>query len=284
MNEHSQRPVDASDPAPSTPTPIGDFLRSPADGTHHAPPHLWGFGGLHGGLALATMASAMQAAETTHTLRSITGRLFRTVRDPFIVDVSVDSATRSTSAYTAQIRLAPGAPSSNGILASATAMFGADGDSALPLFAPAAPAVPSWTAGTAFRPPPGFVPVSEYTEIRPVSKNLPFTGGKTPKLTAWVRLVEDDLPPDELRLLFLVDALAPSYAAVLPAPRPVPTVELSVHFSGHRAASPWILVDAHTTVATEGGWITETINAWDEEATHLVEARQLRLVRPAQAP
>ena len=45
-------------------------------------------------------------------------------------------------------------------------------------------------------------------------------GGPTPELVAWIRLVADDEPPDELRMITLIDALAPSYAAVMTAPAP----------------------------------------------------------------
>ncbi|KAM9861679.1 acyl-CoA thioesterase domain-containing protein [Leucobacter sp. BZR 635] len=314
----------AREPSPTAQEffPIAEFLATSTDGVRPAPQQLWGFGGVHGGLALAAMTAdmtaVMRAAATTDSpadqpaglpasqptgqpaqilaartseqgfrLQSVTGRLHRAVRDSFTVDVTQDAATRSTRALSASLQAGGGdARDANGDdrsapLASATALFGLDGDSPAPRFAPAAPRVPGWQDGELFRPPPAFVPISGHTEIRALGGNRPFAGGAEPKLTAWVRMTEDDLAPDELRLLFLVDALAPSYAAVLPAPLPVPTVELTAHFSGKRAASPWVLIEATTTGATPGGWVTETINVWGEDAAHLVEARQLRLVRPA---
>ena len=275
---------------------IDHFLNAPEAGVRQVPHQLWGFGGLHGGLVVAAMAAELRTAEPAGQLRSISGRLHRSVRDPFTVAVHADTSTRSTRSYST--RLLPAAteaagtdaaqtdaaqtdPAGAAALASATALFGADAEPLGRVFSPTAPQVPGWQEGELFRPPPSMVPVGGHTEIRALGPHRPFAGGSTPTLTAWLRMVEDDVVPDELRLLFLVDALAPSYAATLTSPVGVPTVELAAHFSGAAAVSPWVLVEAHTTTATASGWVTETINVWGEDRTHLVEARQLRLVRPA---
>ncbi|MGO2140013.1 MAG: thioesterase family protein [Leucobacter sp.] len=284
MDTHSQ-------PAVAPPrAAIDDFLTAPPFETREAPRELWGFGGLHGGLTVGAMVAAMRETGASGSLRSVSGRLHRAVREPFVIDVTADAATRSTASLSAKLRPAraegpqgPGSSFPAAPLASATALFGSDAPAASPVLRPAAPAVPPWHEGGLFNPPPSFVPVAEFYELRVTGTNRPFAGGTDPGLTAWVRLTADDLPPDDLRLLFLVDALAPSYAAILSAPQPIPTVELSVHFTGERAVSPWVLIEARTPIATAGGWITETINVWGEDLTHLAEARQLRLVRPAQA-
>jgi hypothetical protein len=52
----------------------------------------------------------------------------------------------------------------------------------------------------------------------------PFAGMREPALAAWVRLVDDDLPPYEVRLMIFMDALPPSFGALLTAPVPIPTV------------------------------------------------------------
>ncbi|GAA1324371.1 hypothetical protein ACFSWE_02785 [Leucobacter albus] len=281
----------------ATRSTIDSFLRTPPNGVRPAPPELWGFGGLHGGLAIAAMVDAMAAsAEPTgqtgagaQRLRSVTGRLHRAVREPFSVAAQTDAATRSTRSASARLfpsadeqpaaQTAPVAP-----LASATSLFGSDSPAPAPAFAPPFPDVPAWHAGGLFNPPPSFVPVSEFYELRVTGTNRPFAGGTDPSLTAWVRLTEDDQPPGQLRLLFLVDALAPSISAVLDTPQPVPTIELSVQFSGNRAVSPWVLVDARTAASGPDGWVTETIQVWGEDRAHLASATQLRLVRPLPAP
>lgn len=286
----------------ATLTSVGGFLSSQPDATHASPHDLWGFGGLHGGLALAAMTNAMRATAARaaglspddppqanpQRLRSVTGRLHRAVREEFRIEAATDSATRSTTSTSARIVAAasghddPTQPEATP-LASATALFGSDSTLDTQAILPTPPAVPTWREGTLFRPPPSLVPVSVHTELRVTGTHRPFAGGTEPRLTSWIRLTDDDLPPDDLRLLFLVDALAPSYAAILSAPTAIPTVELSVHFSGAHATTPWVLVDAHTTTTTPSGWNTETINVFGEDGTHLAEARQLRLVRQAQA-
>ena len=59
----------------------------------------------------------------------------------------------------------------------------------------------------------------------------PYAGGPRPVLTAWLRLTDDDQPPDIFRLIMLMDALAPSYAAVLTTLQAIPTVELTVRYT-----------------------------------------------------
>nr|WP_275563840.1 acyl-CoA thioesterase domain-containing protein [Streptomyces sudanensis] len=129
--------------------------------------------------------------------------------------------------------------------------------------------------------PPEFVPISVSMEIRPVGTARPYAGGPDPELVAWVRLLEDDAPPDVFRFVFLMDALAPSYAAVLSELVLVPTVELTVRPGAGLAgaSSPWVLLRARTLAATPGGWVDEQIDAWGPDGTHLGTAHQLRVVR-----
>lgn len=302
MDKHSQ----GGSAAP--PDTITAFVHQPGAVPREVPPGLWGFGGLHGGLALAALTAQMaetaaapdvrgQATDTPHAhgqnaaaplrLRSVTGRFHRAVRDPFTIDTQVDARTRSTVSVGSTLRAAvntaaTGAdPTDSPPLVSATALYGSSSLAAAPSHGPERPAVPHWSDATLFRPPPSFVPVSERYELRVTGENRPFNGGTNPRLTAWLRLREDDRAPDDLRLLFIADALAPSISAVLHTPQPVPTLELRAAFSGHRAVSPWVLVDARTMLAGADGWVTEDITVWGEDGACLLEATQLRLVRPA---
>jgi hypothetical protein len=119
-------------------------------------------------------------------------------------------------------------------------------------------------------------------EIRPVGHNRPYAGCPEPELTAWIRLTEDDEPPDAYRLLLLMDALAPSYAAVLTDLQLIPTVELTVRPGQglQHASSPWILLQARTRWANPDGWMDEQIDAWDPDGIHLGSAHQLRIALP----
>ncbi len=109
----------------------------------------------------------------------------------------------------------------------------------------------------------------------------PYAGGADPELVAWVRLIEDDAPPDALRLVFLMDALAPSYAAIMSTLQLIPTVEMSVSVDdgSDDARSPWVLLRARTRIASASGWTTEEIDAWGPDGAHLACARQTRFAR-----
>ena len=124
------------------------------------------------------------------------------------------------------------------------------------------------------------MPISTRFEIRPATQGLPFSGAGEARLCAWVRLTEPVEDPWE-RLLLLADALAPSYAAVLTDPRPIPTVRMTVRFTPEVASTEfsWVLVDATTIDAGVDGWLTEAIHLWSEAGTLLASSSQLRLVR-----
>ena len=160
----------------------------------------------------------------------------------------------------------------------ATAVFGHPGRrTSTPR--PPAPLSPSRDELERFVAPLDVLPFAGHTEVRPVGLNRPFAGGTTAELTAWVRLTDDDRPVDELRMVVLLDCLAPSIAAVLPAMTAVPTVELSVHLGREvrAATSPWVLIHTRTDLADDG-WCSERLDAWSPDGTHLAAATQLRLV------
>ena len=130
----------------------------------------------------------------------------------------------------------------------ASALWGTDEGNAPSTFSPTAPDVPPPDQCPVFAIPPETVPFGQHVEVRPVGPARPFTGGPTAELIAWIRLVADDQPPDELRMITLIDALAPSYAAVVTAPVAVPSTEITVRPGAalRVASSPWVLVQAIT--------------------------------------
>lgn len=272
MTSLSQIPSAADVPALT----VGQFLATTESGPVDVPQHLHGFGGLHGGLALARLTATMAAGTTpAGTLRAASGHFHRPLRDRFTPTTYLRRSGSRASTVAAD------AVDRNGdVLLSATAVFGPPGDVGTivpgPGIPPGAADPHAWDV---FAIPTEFVPVAAATEIRPVGPDRPYTGGDRAELTAWVRMVDDETPPDPLRLIFLLDSLAPSFAAVLTEPRPVPTVELSVRPQPRsRPTSPWVLLRAGT-LAAQDGWIDEHIDAWDVDGTHLGSARQLRIVR-----
>jgi hypothetical protein len=237
--------------------------------------HLRGFGGIHGGLALALMTSAMQAQAAGGPVRSVTARYHRPIPGEFGIEVTPIRCGHAARTLAAR------ATSHKGLHADATGVFGLPPHAGWPPVAPPPPAAPSPADCTVFSVPPEFAPISAYLEIRPVGPNRPYAAGTEPALTAWARLREDDHPPGTGRLILLMDALAPSYAAILSAPAPIPTVELTVRPTDNLAAasSPWVLLQAQTHAASASGWIDEEIQAWGPDGAHLGSAQQLRLIR-----
>ncbi|MEU5798745.1 thioesterase family protein [Streptomyces sp. NPDC047813] len=253
----------------------GALLRKPVNGWLRADAHLRGFGGFHGGLALALLTSAMRDHAPGLELHSVTGRFDRPVDPGFTVDSSLVRAGRTLSVVRAL------AQSEKGPAIEASAVFARRGEGSWQAVAPEPPAAPGPEECDVFAIPAEFVPIATSMEIRPVGAARPYAGGPVPELIAWVRLVEDDEAPDVLRFVLLMDALAPSYAAILSTLAVVPTVELTVRpapgLAG--AASPWILLRATTRAAGPDGWVDEQVDAWSVDGTHLGSAHQLRVVR-----
>ncbi|QFG24939.1 acyl-CoA thioesterase domain-containing protein [Actinomadura sp. WMMB 499] len=253
----------------------GALLRSPVEGPLVPDGRLFGFGGLHGGLALALLTAAMQRrAAPDAVLRGASARLHRALAGEFTVTTRVLRPGGVTT-------VAAEAASAEGVHVDASAIFAGPYAAGGPVLAPPAPAAPPPGDCEIFRIPPEFVPISEFWEIRPVGANRPYAGCAEPELTAWVRLLEDDEAPDVHRLMLLMDALAPAYAAVLGDLRLVPTMEMSVRTGDGlaSASSPWVLLRARTRSAGVSGWNDETIDAWDPQGAHLGSAHQLRLLR-----
>lgn len=239
------------------------------------------------------MVSAMSEHVPDAQLHSVTGRFHRPVGGEFAVEADVRRRGREVTILGAK------ASSSQGIHAEATAVYGRSRPERWPTAAPEPPAAPPPEQCEIYAIPPEFVPISAFMQIRPVGPNRPYAGGREPELTAWIRLLEDERPPDLLRFVLLMDALAPSYAAVLSDLVFIPTVELTVRPGGAlartgalaqagsltqadalaRAGSPWVLLRARTHAADADGWNEETIEAWGPDGSHLGSARQLRVVR-----
>lgn len=251
------------------------LLRKFAGGWVDSAQHLTGFGGFHGGLALAILASAARSEVSGLELQSISGRFDRLIESGFHVKPSLVRSGRSSAVVTVT------AESPKGVHINASGVFGVPTESSWPVVQTPAPVAPPPEQCDVFVVPKEFVPISTSMEIRPVGSARPYAGGPDPELTAWVRLLEDDDPPDPLRFVFLMDALAPSYSAMLSDLVLVPTIELTVRPGPglSQVTSPWILLRARTRAASAGGWVDEQIDAWDQNGIQLGTAHQLRIVR-----
>nr|WP_249927934.1 acyl-CoA thioesterase domain-containing protein [Streptomyces flaveus] len=104
--------------------------------------------------------------------------------------------------------------------------------------------------------------------------------GERAELLAWIRFA-DRRPLDARTLVVLADALPPALFALWTVPRPVPTAELTVHFTDAvdaRPASEWALVRIRTEHAGSG-WAIENSALWSTDGRLLALARQARAVR-----
>jgi Thioesterase-like superfamily len=237
-------------------------------------PALWGFGGVHGGLTLALLTEAMRRRADGRVLRSVFAQFRRPLRDEVEIRVAEDGTGKTVSWLSAE------ASSKGGVAVAARATFSRHACAGFAPISPSMPSAPPPMECPVFTPPAGFVPFADRTQTRPVGAARPFAGMREPELAAWVRLVDDDLPPDEVRLMIFMDALPPSFGALLTAPVPIPTVTLAVTPGDglSKASSPWVLLRARADVARSDGWHTERIDAWSQDGAYLGSAEQLRLV------
>src|SRR5439155_16655874 len=115
---------------------LASMLFSEPRGVLEVPSFAWGFGGLHGGLAMALVASSMRGSVPEHSLRSITGQFHRPIRGTFAIESRVIRTGRSAGALQAT------GTGSEGLCLTATATFGSDQESGAPVYAPDSPDVP----------------------------------------------------------------------------------------------------------------------------------------------
>ncbi len=257
-----------------TDTTITDLLDRPPAATLPAPAHLWGFGGLHGGLALAALTASMTEHAPDRPLRGVVGHYLRSIRDESTIEVGVEH--RGSTATTMSGALSD----DRGRRAlTATATF-AVGTAHSAGHQPPFPPVPPPEQCEPFALPPELVPFSAGIDLRPATPARPFAGLDVPELAAWIRLAGDDTPVDVVRLVTLLDALAPSYAAVLTEIALLPTVRFSVSPTAalSEARSPWVLVRATSTSMSPDGWGVEALDAWTPDGAHVGTAEQLRVM------
>lgn len=130
--------------------------------------------------------------------------------------------------------------------------------------------------------PGRLAPFARQLEIRPATADLPLAGGDRAELLAWVRFL-DGRPLDAEAVVTLTDVLPPALYAVWDAPRPVPSAELTVHFTdalddGGSLPDGWTLVRIRTDHAG-AGWAVDDSAVWAADGRLLALGRQSRVVR-----
>ncbi|WP_072689728.1 thioesterase family protein [Rhodococcus marinonascens] len=237
-----------------------------------------GFGGVHGGLAVASMLHAA-STETTATPVAVTAHLTRPVEPgPVSVQVEVEHGGRTPSVRAS-------------IPESACALIRLTRDTG----------AASWPAGASdlctvdpehvspLEIPVDFVPFSQYIDIRPINEARPFAGGADPEFEVWIRLLSSiEFSPEE-RAAVLLDALPPALFATLDTLVAIPTVEFSAYFPPVSTSRPpandvhprveeeWHHLRHRTVWATDGLCVDES--ELRTSTGHLAgQARQLRRI------
>ncbi|MFJ9761298.1 acyl-CoA thioesterase [Streptomyces sp. NPDC101149] len=143
-----------------------------------------------------------------------------------------------------------------------------------------APPAPAPDACPPLTLPSDLAAFAAHLEIRPANDARPLGGGPRAELLAWLRFT-DRRPLDAGTLVVLADALPPGLFALWTVPRPVPTAELTVHFTDALDAAPvegWALVRIRTEYAGSG-WAVEDSALWSTTGQLLALARQARALR-----
>jgi acyl-CoA thioesterase len=108
--------------------------------------------------------------------------------------------------------------------------------------------------------------------------------GRSPELGCWMRCV-DGAPLDELRLLFLLDGLYPTYFTAFPAPPAISTsvdlrADLLAELTPETSPEGWAYFHFWSR-DVGGGWAVEDGAAWAPDGRPLAVVRQRRKILPA---
>ncbi|MFG2629784.1 thioesterase family protein [Streptomyces sp. NPDC048473] len=270
---------------------VRDVLRSDCSGNVTIDPSWWSWAGAHGGYVAALALTEMRAhlseqhgepgpvqALSAHFLAPVDER-------PLTLNAVVERAGRRASVSTFS-----GEQDGTAVLVG-SAVFGAAGlrPGSAPDRGPGYDGLPMPALPEAARCEPQTLPMqlaafAQYLEIRPATAARPLAGGPDAELTAWVRFV-DGRPLDAEALVVLVDALPPALFACWTVPRPVPTAQLTVHFTDALVSGPvqeWALVRIRTEHAGSG-WAVDDSAVWAADGRLLALARQSRTVLGEQA-
>ena len=130
---------------------------------------------------------------------------------------------------------------------------------------------------------PGVPEIARRTAMAPVFGAAPMTGGDEALVGGWLRLAEPRVA-DAAALAFYADAWLPAPFALLKAPAPAPTIDLTIHFRT-RLPHPGMDADApvlarFSSSTSHGGYFEEDGAIWAPDGTLLVQSRQLALLFP----
>jgi acyl-CoA thioesterase len=264
-------------------TPAGDGVWDVTISDRWAVPR-----GPNGGYIAALMLRAIEAqlADPGRAPRSLTLHYLRppVAGEAAQVRVTVERAGRTLTSLSA--RLVQGGRPMVVALAALAADFPTAADYASPApdvgappaqlhTVPAGPGIPEIALRTALAPVFG-----------PMAQDAPGTASGVNAeavVGGWLRLAEPRVA-DAAALAFYCDAWLPAPFAVLQAPAPAPTIDLTIHFRT-RLPHPGMAPDApvlarFSSTTSHGGFFEEDGSIWAPDGTLLAQSRQLALLIP----
>ena len=250
-----------------------------ADGTTvHVDRSWWSWNGAQGGYVAALALTAMRDERAARgqgelPVRALSAHFLAPVDERplhFSAFALREGRRTSMSSVTA---VQGGVPALTG-----SAVFGRTGHGPVYDGIPA-PDVPRPEACPVLALPSSLAAFAARLEIRPATGARPLGGGQQAELLAWMRFA-DHRPLDAETTVVLADALPPALFALWTEARPVPTAELTVHFTDAldaRPADSWALVRIRTEHAG-GGWGVDDSTIWSGDGRLLALARQSRTI------
>lgn len=233
-----------------------------------------GYLGAHGGYvaAIALRAAAHAVRAEDRPVRSLVTHLHAAVKDgELALDARCERAGRSLSGATVR------ATQGGATVATASAIFGAGGRDVRHADAPMPDVPPPEQCTPLVDVPVPQARAADHVEHRPAREPLPLTGGDRAEILVWMRLGEPR-PVDALLATFLVDSGPPALYGTLDAYVPMPTVELSIHYTATEPSTdPWVLGVFRSALAGDG-YASEDGELWTPAGALLLRARQLRRV------
>ena len=237
------------------------------------------FGGLMAALAAG---AARQGLEITTPLRTLTIQYLAAAR---FEEVTFRPALTRGGRNVAYAHVLGG--QSDRVAVQALATFGRDAEG--PVLTPLVAAPPPLDSLTTTPMDPRFGPwFTRHIEHRFADGPRLFgeNAGRSPELGCWMRCAEPG-PLDELRLLFLLDGLYPTYFTALPFPPALSTsvdlrADLLAELTPETSPEGWAYFHFWSR-DVGGGWAVEDGAAWAPDGRPLAVVRQRRKILPARA-
>jgi len=258
-------------------TPAGDGVWEATISDRWAVPR-----GPNGGYIAATMLRALTAAvdDPSRAPRSLTLHYLRPPQPDRAaqIHVAIERAGRTLTSLSARM------VQDDRTMVVALAAFADDFPTAADYATPPPDVGPPPAELHVVEPAPGVPEIALRTALAPVFGPGPMNGADEAVVGGWLRLAEPR-SADAAALAFYADAWLPAPFALLKAPAPAPTVDLTIHFRT-RLPHPGMAPDApvlarFSSSTSHGGYFEEDGAIWAPDGTLLAQSRQLALLFPS---